>query len=69
MAEQIRTKNTVDIRRRSESTDQLLSSSAPQSKEKNDDLIIALSDAYENRRAQQVGEWERLYQHNVYRAI
>ena len=44
------------------------SSSRPRSTEKNDDLILALSDAYENRRARQVGEWERLYGQNVYRA-
>ena len=25
----------------------------------NDDLIVSLSDAYENRRARQVTEWER----------
>ncbi|HUR99549.1 MAG TPA: hypothetical protein VMZ26_15900 [Pyrinomonadaceae bacterium] len=36
--------------------------------EKNDELIVSLSDAYENRRARQVGEWERLYGQNVYRA-
>ena len=40
----------------------------PRSAEKNDDLILSLSDAYENRRARQVGEWERLYGQNVYRA-
>lgn len=31
----------------------------------NDDLIASLSNAYENRRAQQVIEWERLYWQNV----
>ncbi|MFN6962880.1 MAG: hypothetical protein ACK4S4_03850 [Pyrinomonadaceae bacterium] len=31
----------------------------------NDDLIASLSDAYENRRARQVVEWERLYRQNV----
>ena len=45
------------------------SQSQSQSKEKNDDLIVSLSDAYENRRARQVGEWERLYTYNVYRAV
>ena len=30
-----------------------------------DDVIASLSDAYENRRAQQVTEWERLYWRNV----
>ncbi len=46
---------------------QLLSSSRTRSTEKNDDVIVSLSDAYENRRARQVGEWERLYGQNVYR--
>jgi hypothetical protein len=31
----------------------------------NDDLIASLSNAYENRRAQQVVEWERLYSQSV----
>ena len=44
------------------------SSRVSQSKEKSDELIVTLSDAYENRRAQQVGEWEKLYGENVYRA-
>ncbi len=30
------------------------------SKQLNDDLIVSLSDAYENRRARQVFEWEKL---------
>ena len=47
----------------------LLSSRRPPTLEKNDDLIVTLSDAYENRRARQVGEWERLYGQNVYRAF
>jgi hypothetical protein len=38
-------------------------------KEKTDDVIVSLTDAYENRRARQVGEWERLYSDNVYRAV
>lgn len=49
-------------------TTPLPSSKSTQSREKNDDLIVTLSDAYENRRAQQVGEWEKLYGQNVYRA-
>ena len=44
------------------------SSNKPRSAEKNDDLIVSLSDAYENRRARQVGEWEKLYGQNLYRA-
>jgi hypothetical protein len=47
----------------------LLSSSKTRAPEKTDDVIITLSDAYENRRARQVGEWERLYTHNVYRGV
>ena len=47
----------------------LLSSPNLKSPEKNDDLIGSLADRYENRRARQVGEWERLYSHNVYRAV
>ena len=45
-----------------------LPSSRSSQTEKNDDLIVTLSDAYENRRAQQVGEWEKQYVENVYRA-
>ena len=33
-----------------------------------DDLIISLSDAYENKRARQVFEWERVRRQNVQRA-
>ena len=47
----------------------LLSSSKTRAPEKTDDVIITLSDAYENRRARQVGEWERLYGQNVYRGV
>jgi hypothetical protein len=48
----------------------LLSSRKPQSRETtlNDPLILSLSDAYENQRARQVTEWERLYRQNVQRA-
>ena len=48
---------------------QLLSSRKPQSKDSqvNDPLIISLSSAYENQRARQVTEWERLYRQNVQR--
>ncbi|HMS42915.1 MAG TPA: hypothetical protein PKE69_21980 [Pyrinomonadaceae bacterium] len=34
-------------------------------KQLNDDLIISLSDAYENRRARQVFEWESLRRRSV----
>ena len=49
-------------------TTPLPSSKVSSSKDKNDDLIVTLSDAYENQRARQVGEWEKLYGENVYRA-
>jgi len=45
----------------------LLSSSKTRKNEHNDDLIGSLAERYENRRARQVGEWERLYGQNVYR--
>lgn len=42
----------------------------PKPKEKpiNDDLIISLSDAYENKRARQVFEWERVRRKDVQKA-
>jgi hypothetical protein len=48
----------------------LLSSRKPKSKENplHDDLILSLSDAYENKRARQVFEWERVRRQNVQRA-
>ena len=33
-----------------------------------EELIVSLSDAYENRRARQVFEWEKARRQNVYRA-
>jgi len=49
---------------------QLLSTRISKSKDNqlNDDLIISLSDAYENKRARQVFEWERVRRQNVQRA-
>lgn len=38
------------------------------SKESNDDLIVSLSDAYENKRARQVFEWEKLRRQSLQRA-
>ena len=35
----------------------------------NDDLIVSLSDAYENKRARQVFEWEKARRQNVQRAV
>ena len=50
-------------------TSRLLSSNRSQSIDKHDDLIYTLAERYENRRARQVGEWERLYGQSVYRAL
>lgn len=50
---------------------QLLSNRIKKSKDNlssNDDLIVSLSDAYENKRARQVVEWERLGRQNMQRA-
>jgi hypothetical protein len=49
---------------------QLLSSHKAQSKESpiNDPLIVSLSSAYENQRARQVTEWEKLHRQNLQRA-
>lgn len=38
------------------------------SKELYDDLIVSLADAYENRRARQVFEWEKLRRQSLQRA-
>lgn len=48
---------------------QILSSRSTKSKENltNDDLIVSLSNAYENKRARQVFEWERTRRQNVQR--
>ena len=48
---------------------QILSSRNTKSKENltNDDLILSLSDAYENKRARQVFEWERTRRQNLQR--
>jgi len=45
----------------------LLTSNKSRSTDSNDDIIGSLAEQYENRRARQVGEWERLYGQNVYR--
>lgn len=49
---------------------QILSNRIAKSKENqsNDDLIVSLSDAYENKRARQVFEWERARRQNAHRA-
>lgn len=35
----------------------------------NDDLIVSLSNAYENKRARQVFEWERTRRQNLQRSV
>ena len=47
----------------------LLTNRISKSKENqmNDDLIVSLSDAYENKRARQVFEWEKVRRQNVQR--
>lgn len=49
---------------------ELLASPQTQSKDsaQNEDIIVSLSDAYENIRARQVSEWERLPPQNVHRS-
>lgn len=50
---------------------ELLTRRISKSKENNsnDDLIHSLSDAYENKRARQVFEWERIRRQNLQRAV
>lgn len=52
-----------------ENSTKLLTSSKTQRNERHDELIVSLADQYENRRARQVGEWERLYGQNVYKTF
>lgn len=50
---------------------QVVSSRKTKSKDNSntsDDLIVSLSDAYENKRARQVFEWEKARRQNVQRA-
>lgn len=42
-----------------------ISAANPKELNTNDDLIVSLSDAYENKRARQVFEWERLRRQNI----
>ena len=50
---------------------ELLSARLPKPKDNpvNDDLIVSLQDAYENKRARQVFEWERVRRQNYKRAV
>ncbi len=49
---------------------QLLSTRISKTKENysNDDLIVSLAEAYENKRARQVFEWEKIRRQNAQRA-
>ena len=53
-----------------ETSTQLLSTRQPSQRERssNEDLIGSLANAYENKRARQVSEWERVGFQNIYRA-
>jgi hypothetical protein len=42
-------------------------SSRSKNNQLNDDLVLSLSDAHENKRARQVFEWERVRRQNVQR--
>ena len=57
-----RTDKIAAREQRTNSTDNASASLSNSRKDKpqNDDLILSLSDAYENKRAQQVGEWQSL---------
>jgi hypothetical protein len=50
---------------------QLLSTRISKTKENysNDDLIVSLADAYENKRARQVFEWEKIRRQNAQRTV
>lgn len=52
-----------------ETSTQLLSTrqSSQRERTKTDDLIGSLANAYENKRARQVSEWERVGFQNIYR--
>lgn len=59
----------ADRRHENESSTQLLSALSPKrERSMNDDLIGSLAGAYENERARQVSEWERVGFQNIYRA-
>jgi hypothetical protein len=69
MVDQIRRNAPATQTKDTGPTSRLLSSSRTHPTDKQDELIITLAERYENRRARQVGEWERLYGQNVYRAF
>ena len=71
MVNRIRTNNSGNTGHKQDTNNssKLLTSPRSQSTERQDDLIVSLAEQYENRRARQVGEWERLYGQNVYRTF
>jgi hypothetical protein len=71
MVNRIRTSNPGNAGHKQDTNNsaKLLTSTRSQSTERQDDLIVSLAEQYENRRARQVGEWERLYGQNVYRTF
>jgi hypothetical protein len=61
MVKRVKEKHSSQIDKSNENENNSRLLSAPSSKSKpNDDLIVSLSDAYENKRARQVVEWEEL---------
>ena len=48
---------------------QLLSNRKSKDNFSNDDLVGSLAEAYENKRAQQVAEWDRLGRQNLYQTL
>lgn len=64
------TARNIDKPHENERSDQPLSLQQRSSKRErpiNDDVIMSLSNAYENQRARQVSEWERVGFQNLYR--
>jgi hypothetical protein len=60
----------IDKPHENERSNQPLSAQKRSSKRErllNDDLILSLANAYENQRARQVSEWERVGFQNIYR--
>ena len=62
-------KDTQALTPPNENFSQLLSNRKSKDNFSNDDLIGSLADAYENKRAQQVAEWDRLGRQNLYQAL
>lgn len=71
MVNRIRTNSSGNAGHKQDATNssKLFTSTRSQPTERQDDLIVTLAERYENRRARQVGEWERLYGQNVYKTF